>query len=487
MRLVHTNLSKPQRALRAFLNTEVIPEGFKGNPAVVDPLNTGKTRTIAHELTTFNLSRYAYIRGFHERAWFTLFDYEKTGDREFTHFSLKDPLSVELIKELDKLLTDLERKDGVDPAKSNFFKEVNPLRALIPQLTDEIMDRAQEMFYELLENNIKNIKINVLFSLKHELSSAFIKCLRHFGTYYVAHEFILDDLNKTYPDSSKLTEKDRLAISAIRLYSQVARLAGIGSYANGEGEDYLGRMLFRRQEQQAWEWVHKHLFTDLDYYTLLDALRMRTAGIVDQSKIDKFWKIHKKYGRKFDFSFDSQGYIAEASPFAEKPVCGPVSDLDLVLFPTKEFIRKVLAYVSDKSFEHADGALAFAALSFRKNAMLLEEIQTDIPDLFRRLRLRKTDEKVLNLISDAEKMLTGLLETWPKIILEAAKAFAKMHGYDKLYASFPWRINDRYDGIIHPDKATAVYFNLMQKLGGQLVHDEKGDLGIPQYYWQFDV
>jgi hypothetical protein len=473
--------------LRAILNTDVIPEGFKGNPAVVDPLNTGKTRTIAHELTTFNLSRYAYIRGFHERAWFTLFDYEKTGDREFTNFNLRNPLSLELIKRLEELLADLERKEGVDPEKSNFFKEVNPLRSIVPQLTDEIMDRAQEIFMKLLENNIKNININVLFSLKHELSSAFIKSLRGFGIYYVAHMFILNDLDQTYPDPAKLTEKDRLAISAIRLYSQVARLAGIGNYANGEGEDYLGRMTFSRQEQQAYELVHRHLFTDLDYYTLLDALRMRTAGIVDQPIMDKFWKIHRKYGRKFDFSFESHEYIAEASPFAEKPVCGPVSDLDLVLYPTEDSVQKMLAYISDKSFEHADGALAFAALSFKKNAILLEEIQTDIPDLFRRLRLRKKDERILTVVSDAEQMLAGLLEKWPEIILSAVKLFAKMHGQDKIYASSPWRIMQRYEGVMHPDKSTAVYFNLMQKLGGQLVHDDKEELGEPQYYWQFVV
>jgi len=483
MRLVHTELSKPQRALRAFLNTDDVPKGFKGNQIQVDGI------IAEHSLTTFNLSRYVYARGFHEEALSLLLEHTTENQGMTMVFTdLKHPLSVEVIQALCRLLDIWENEDQEQFTEKSydFFEKLEPVRSNLQKLNDDIMDRANIILFELLTDLIKNAEITALRMLGHDSSSEFIRRVRETGLYFLACTIGLEELDKKYPDLGALDEKERWALLSVKFFFHISQLVELWDYCGGK-EDFIGRIIFSRQEQQAWKWVRKHLFTDLDYYTLLDALRMRSVGIIDQPKMDKFLKIHRKYGKKFDFSFDGQEYITEVSPFAEKPVCGPVSDLDLVLYPKSETIRKALALIHDFSFEHADGALAFAAISFRKNAMLLEEIQTDIPDLFRRLRLHETDATILRSVADAEHVLTSLLESWPKIILDAVKAFAKMHGLDRLYGSTPWRINDRYDGIIHPDKATAVYFNLMQKLGGQLVHDEKGELGIPQYYWQFDV
>lgn len=250
----------------------------------------------------------------------------------------------------------------------------------------------------------------------------------------------------------------------------------------------LGRAVFSEQDNQIWNYAHERLFNPNQ--NILEVLR----DIEEEFDLElcrgikriTLVNLHNLHRAKWDFEYNGNYFLAEASPFAEKPLGRPISDFDIVVYPADQEIKDALLIIGDPKFEHADGALAFASIKLDR-VMLIEEMQTDAPDLLRRIRANGCVPEALDAVNKAEEMLRPLIEIWPEILLAAVKEFAHKMQHGILLGATPWRVVQRYEGGLHPDKVTRIYFDLMQKLGGQLVHAEKGLDDGPEYYWRFNV
>jgi len=202
---------------------------------------------------------------------------------------------------------------------------------------------------------------------------------------------------------------------------------------------------------------------------------MQGDGRPDVEYLQQLIQVQSDFSAYGDVQASGQDFYLEVSPFAEKPIGSPIGHFELVLYPKNPRIIAILEKIGDPTFEHADGAFAFAAFCANQNHLLVEEIQTDVVNL-----LEWNGRKY------SVKLLRDLIAQWPEILFESIRSYARHVGYGDFYASTPWRILRRYGGIFHPDKART-YFEGLEKLGGELVYDRDGEFGWPQYYYRFET
>ena len=482
MRLIHHELSKPQRAWRAYLNPLDVEKpvlGFKGNPLEFDK---PKLR-FEHPFTHFHLSRYLFIRSTMERAMFDLFGRKNVGERCY-ELDVKPLVQSEFEHGFKQMLEFLG--DGHEFADFISMDDRSSLRGLLPP-TPEKMEVLNRIYAMVVPNFFHSQCPLLALEETHEVynpDNRNITDIQDRGpkscTYFALGTYTR--LLRRFRD--QFNEQELLALSALELLFYFRSSEQTDEYSGG-------RMKFDRCVNQAWRFIRKHLFDNLTEQIIFDAMKMSGEARIDQPEIDRLFRLHKKHAFRREISANGWIFDVEGSPFTEKPIGNPVGNFELAVYPKDEPVRRFLAYIGDRSFEHADGALALAAFSILPDRLILEEIQTDVLDLVKRSnghRLDDLDAAYSTMPPGFEAMLDG----WRGILLAAVREFAKQNGFTEFYAATPWRVMFRYIGTMHPDKLRN-YFEWMEKLGGQLVYDEKSEcnsryaIGHPQYYYRFEV
>ena len=452
-------LAKGQRALRAYCNLEKPPAGFKGNPFV-----DGETR-IERELTPFHLSRYLYARSLLEESLFGLVEFEKQDGNDRNNRKARGPKKIFTRGDIERHKKDLEngradcnedggesKKKEMDLLSSIDNETLKRMNRIYDRIIAEFMGDMDGLSIDLSEpENIDNI-IRDVRSVGNGLTSSYLLC--------AMRDFLTDGVD----------EKDRNA---------VAILMALIYFEIKETSCARYRITFDKGETDNWR-ILRRKFLMLSAEDVYTALRKAGATEPDpdkltKDKIQRLIRLHGKYATLGRLDLDDHDFLYEASPFAEKPVGSPIGNFELAVYPTNGGLDRLMRLIADPTFEHADGAIALAAFTILENRLILEEVQSDVPDLLRRSAL---DGEVSEL--------RKLTEDWQSIALAAARHFARKNGFSEFFASTPWRIFWKYMGSMHPDKA-RVYFERMEKLGGQLVYDEQGQLGLRQYYYRFEA
>ena len=477
MQLVHTQLTKTQRSLRAILNTTEVPAGFKGNPLISKLDRLPEERS----LSPANMSRYAYVRGLLECEILRLC-WIVGNDREFNIRGVKAKISRRTLIESKRNFLEIKKYRDMENEYVEMLKAYQ-------QLDSKMVKRVNRMFKQVVLYLISNRSGIAAQNLSEGNDAIFIRDIREWGRDSITLKY-LHSYASFYKEGAKtLTELDRVALDILTLHL-ISEAMMRGSRTSIEQENgtcgKLGRAKFSRGHEQAWRYVRKHLFDGLTEQMVFDAVHMNGWTRINQIYLSRLMDIHHAFAYSEELGIHGKRFRVEGSPFAEKRIGEPIGNFDIVVYPTTEQMKCALLTVTDPTFEHANGSLAFAAITIKDKTLILEEIQTDVPDLFRRLRLTNLAVRRREAIDRAEETLAPFMEKWPEIILESVRSFARRNSYLEFYAGTPWRVMRRYNGTMHPDKATKVYLDLMQKLGGQLVYDETQLLDrTPQYYWRF--
>jgi len=489
MRLVHHELSKPQRALRAYLNLSEPPQGFKGNPWKLED-----RKTIERDLDHKNLSYYWYVMTTlcsTAEEEFDMYYYDKPNEKHW-YYEPRGPLlpGTIIAASKDEIISDAKNGKTTRSDLAAFADSINKMDDEVLKHVNEIYARAVQMLMpyivgfalrSFLEGPGKETWI-LDFRREHGRNAIMFQVL----AWLIRGEF-------EKQDATALSEKERAAYSiALGYFSVVALRCGLDTWKErNEGRiGKLGRPLFSNEDTQAWHFLRGHLFDgSLTKRILFDAVKVEDRHeLPDQKYSDKLFKLlklHKKYGLKCDFSINlcnsQHKFFMEASSFIGKWFEKPVANFEIAVYPYSEYLRRWLSYIANPSFEHADGAIALPSLAIKKGRLILEEIQSDVPDMIGMSNGFRIDD-----FDAAYSAAEPIAYRWQKIALAAVKEFARRHGFTEFYAATPWRVLLRYRGSMHPDKADN-YFGVMEANGGQLVHDYAGELGKPQHYWRFDV
>ena len=482
MRLVHNELTKPQRMLRAYTNRDVPPYGFKGNPMLFDD-----GRRIEHDLTHFHLSRYTYLLTVLVSSACELFDHEilKGPDSDEWQYKPKARVTHDEIMAAGRSTAYLHER-----VKEYGRERCQKFLAVMDRLDDEVLAIVNDIYERAVRNLESCISYIVLLHLP-EREKDLLDSMRAYGNdsvlYNLLADIVLHGLKNR--DCALLSEKENIAYSiVVGYFTMLSFEAGSSKIKEREAKEtgLLGRALFSRRDNQAWRFLHKHLFDgSLTQQFVLDAVRIsRAQRPIDQTHLDTLLRLHTKYGFTGslyvnDLQIRCPYFRMEASPFTEKYVGQPIGNFEIAVYPT-DALYFMLQSIRDPSFEHADGAVALAALTIHDRYLILEEIQSDMPALLMRVPESNPYPHELSL-------LKSLVDQWSFISLAAVREFARRHGFTEFFASTPSSILRRYCGTMHPDK-TRIYFNTMEKLGGLLVDDESSELDRrPQFYWRFDV
>jgi len=460
MKLVHDSLSKPQRALRAYMNSETSPPGFRGNPLVEEE---GCSRR-EHDLTHYHLSRYMYARATLERAFIDLFEGQMEG-RMLRSITLPRISGRGLRRRIENI--ERMKRNGMG-SPLYLDRAIDALK----EATPELVTSARRLESEVIGMYLHNLDLLVFDMIAPGEDQKFIERVRKYGGEVVTCLELLG-LTDELVLKGMTDAEQKVVLEVLRglLFSELAA----ASPDEKEGDKNLGRIRFTRQHNQGWSFLRRHLFEGVSEQMILDALRLSGIREIYQPYVDRLFKLHNRYGLLATFTYRGAEFTLEGSPFAEKPLGAPIGNFELVVYPRDPALVAALTALRDPSFEHADGAIALAALRIGKGGLLLEEIQSDVPTLLGKRGVQAAD------------CLIGLLQEWQQISLLAARTFATRYGFDRFYASTPWRIFTRYHGVMHPDKV-RLYFDGMERLGGKLVYDEEPRLCIqPQYYYRFSA
>ncbi len=245
-----------------------------------------------------------------------------------------------------------------------------------------------------------------------------------------------------------------------------------------------GRARFPIEYKTALEYLRERLFEGLiieDLMTVIEITKEKDVTKENITKLGQQLELHRKFAFRKEMKFNGMNFIVEASPFAEKGILEPISDLDIVVYPQDEEVMESVKAIANPEFEHADGAILIASLAIGKLGGMCEEIQTDIPDILRKAA-------VIRDVTKETEILAPIIEEWQGIAMEAMRVFAQTDKFAEFYVVTPWGVTRRYQNSIHPDKLTNVYYSMIQRLGGELVFDDKAELWIaPAYYWRFST
>ncbi len=501
VRLVHTELTRDQRAVCAYLHTSD-PRGFKGFTPLEDAKQMPERRP-----TPFHLSRYMYVETTIIRALENFCTLERVNGVWEVKETL--PLSKQILENL-RASVDSILADGAVPAEVR--RILVSAKNSIGGLSELEVSRYNSHLDRLLRRFVSDLP-RLVFDLSG--SNSFDNLMseaRQFGGYYVvcnllfsmsvrgseaSHEIQSEFANSKVAgsiDSKILDSKIKLNPVAHEIQFLITPLS-VGSnqdlpkaifYVNGanskarvikskeqgtSGE--LNRAKFPQTEATALAYLRSN-FYNLNEISIREALQLADASYrFDPDKVRELLAIHKKYRTRLDFEFGTTYFALEASSFAEKWVCNPIGRLAVVLYPAEQQLRWALRKFADPSFEHSDGAVATSRLSVHSGHLILEEIQSDLAHLVHQSGLPPGDE------------LIELLQTWRELAMHSVHIFAHQHGFGHFFAATPYRVFSRYGGPMHPDKA-RLYFEGWENMGGQLVYDGSSDLWPePQYYYMF--
>ncbi len=189
------------------------------------------------------------------------------------------------------------------------------------------------------------------------------------------------------------------------------------------------------------------------------------------------WKCRLRAQREileaYPFTFEGLPYRVLFGPNILKNFEEP-GYVEFAVFPCEPSLISLLCSIHDPTFEHFDGALAIGRLRVTGHGLIIEETQSDIPDLLRRRGLHATIPSV------------------PAIALSAVGRLAESE--QGVFLATPYRIfHTWWKGSFRFRKA-AIYCKAAKQAGGVLVHDEEGALTFPsgrlvtsdpQHYWYF--
>jgi hypothetical protein len=457
---VMQGLTKGERRLHAYLNQDKPPLGFKGNPM------GSNGQQIARNLTHFHLSRHLYIRRILERGLFSL--------AEQLDVAPGKKIVLSEIRPGEKISKEeiLENKDIyslIASAKQHGFRMTSKeVTELIENASDEIWGRVNQ-FYELMlmiysqELEIVPLKVELC-----GLQDDFIEKARKYGYLHMAYNELTYIAEETV-GKQDLTEADYKALRLLIAVLYSKRLLCVNDEDKGCNE--FGRTIFTRRQNTTWQFLQNRMFDKFSARMLINAAR--NSGATDE-KLESLFETHMQFAFREQLSIGGNSFLAIGSPFAQKPIGSPIGNFEIAVYPTDEKLRSAMHSIRDQKYEHADGAIALAACTILENEVLLEEIQSDVPELLRRAVVKP----------DA---LSGIELIWPQLSLEAVRILAKMKSFTEIYAATPWRIYTRYTEAVHPEK-TRIYFDTMEKLGGQLAYDDTASLDRwPQYYFRFEA
>ncbi len=452
-------LVKGQRALRAYCNLEKPPKGFKGNPHVEGEIK------IERELTHFHLSRYLYARSLLEESLFDLVEFKEQDKNDRMNRKPKGPKRSFTMADI------LATRNNLESLKESKYEDMEAHRkaalGCLNDVDEETLTRINNFYDMFIAEFIEEMDGLSLYFSNPEYADNTIKNIRKLGN-GLAYSYLLFTMQDFL--TKEIDENDRNAVSILWgiIYSEINST----TYTRD-------RVVFDKKETSAWRIIRRRFLT-LSIDDVYSALKIAGITESDTDVGNKMWirqilNLHRKYATIGILDFNECRFLYEATPFAEKPVGRPTGNFELAIYPTNLRIKHALRLIADPTFEHADGAIALASFTVSKTQLILEEIQSDVPDLLRRSSLNGE-------VSE----LRDLTENWQIIALSAARNFARKNGFSEFFASTPWRIFWRYIGNMHPDK-TRLYFETMEKLGGELVYDDKKELGLAQYYYRFDV
>ncbi|MBI5051295.1 hypothetical protein HZC08_00905 [Candidatus Micrarchaeota archaeon] len=241
------------------------------------------------------------------------------------------------------------------------------------------------------------------------------------------------------------------------------------------------RLKFSRKEQAAYRRIKK-MFMHLNVGFLSEVMEdLGTEHSLEcLTFLDYLYLVHKTFGFRQGMEIEGAGFMVEGSPFCRKPVGEVRGNFDLAIYPTDEEVVGFLKLIKDPSFTHADGAIGLASLYVKSNVVdqyvRVMELQTDVISLIRRNKIRLPDR------------IESSVKRWMEITLAAVKEFAKRAGVKEVYAETPFSIFREYGLAIPPFKVKQIYFNFMERSGGELVFDDLGELDqVKQHYWRIPV
>ena len=465
MRLVHDSLTKSQRALRAYLNLEIPPEVFRNR-----------------HLTHYHLSRYSYVKNLfnaflnhmltlplatgHNGAKLITPELLEIHARFFTsennsliHFP--NPSSSVAVK-------------GKEHLKNK--KRINETLVMINQFHREAMNTLQnnaEKFINLwsMPGNTEQLRMNLR-------ASQIPSILQNFLENTV--------LKKCLPVDRPPTENEMFAFELL-----------VAVYCHELWEKYHNffnagnRMHFNSSENSAWQ--------ELRWYSLknnYNLTRKDLSEIVRRNFGPVSTAFELTLNRKFEhhgskaYNFDFCDYLVDFGPFALKPLSRIKPLFGFAIYPGTDIgvdtcsevnLNKMLSFISDPNFEHADGAIAIGGINIINGHVILEELQTDL------IELAKRNKYYFQLNLPALKAMRSVLENWHTLGLTIARILGADFGVGEIYVATPFRIFQRYKATIHPEKA-KYYFEKLEAAGGRLVYDDDSCIdSVNQYYYAFDT
>ncbi len=458
---------KKERMLRAYLNSDLVPLGFKGNP-----LSHLKYRE-PFELTLHSLSNYTYAKFVLEsvRHQFLNYNASFTANELSCYVKHKTNLYVYLAGLDEKVRWKVNTRN-----RKRLQKKLENIDKETLSLVNSYNNLVTRFYF-----TTRDFDIMLLFFTFH--ADTYIPYVREFG----AHSLTLINTSKLAKDllekwNDKNMDDPHFAAMLITAFGQFCRSIPAGMINKEEsknGGNGLGRVLFNEMDQTAWELLRA---ITLEKVTLEDVCAAaEIAGrVLDPKRLDVQFKLHQLYGTSCDLNLDCGAFRMEASPFVEKPIGVPAGMCEIAVWPKDPKIVSALGSIKNPSFEHADGAIALAAVSFSKchSHLLVEEIQSDVPQLIKS-----------SGVNDAR--LGSVVRKWPEIAFSAVCEFARKNAFKEFYVATPYRVIDRYHGHMHPLKS-KVYFETLEKLGGQLVYDDESELcgwmdRERQHYYRFAV
>lgn len=463
---------KAERLLRAYLNTDKPPKGFKGNP-----LQHKNGVVFEADVSEHNLARYAFCESLFAAA-----------ENVFPFLLGKPPVpelfDAEMLEELRSFSHRLHSGGPV------FFELDTAMLSVSMQHADaETASLANGLMKNLLSWWVESHEDMVFLLMRNDLDGYLLPVSRYLGSPVAIINVMLENLMSEYtrdiglPDSEhRALQRRALELLFVYILRELFNY-GPGYLRQNEGDcNSLGRLKFGCRELFALNYMRRIMFrkpyVGSELAMILRQIRGHEAAeALLKDGVADLLHLHARFSFRAPVELCGTRFTVEGSPFAEKPIDQPIGNFSIQIYPECPGIRKEMAAIGDPSFEHADGAVATARLDVSGKELLVEEIQSD-PDAL--------------LVRDKKSVSAGLfsmLASWEEIALGAVRLFAESAGFGRFFVSTPLRLFRRYaePASFHPVKA-RIYFHGMERLGGRLVHDDLGDLSPEKEHWfEFSV
>ena len=495
MRLIHDSLTKTQRAMCAYLNQKE-KEGFRGHPVLFE-----NNQRVERGPTTFHLSRHAWAEtAFIKNLEFFYVIDDRCGKKKLV-LNRGYGKWQKKMAEYFTMLIDFRIKHGIPipEGKETENRQTLESRASVRYAGEETFERAAYLLNEVVGEFLRCLSSHAagmsipdnfdrVLACNRDVDGTAVLCnyLRHHTLRMLERKKIElkeIEITKKLEEFSELPKEkeirgDILAAAVLwgvlygEEYYEAERLRN-NKKKGVTGE--LNRIKFTDRQTNAWHYVRRDLMNGIDEAIIRKALEIQKNTTCPPRVVWNHLKLHETYKLAGSFEVEGVGVRFEASPFAEKPIAGRENRLAIVIYPKDVELIAAMEKIADPTFEHSDGALAVARVSFHDNHVILEEIQSDAETLLRRSK------------KEQPKELKEFIAKWPKIAMESTRIFCRTHGFREFYAATPYRVLLRYGGPMHPDK-TKIYFDGLEKMGGKLVYDDQRELdNMSQYYYVFEA